>query len=198
MSLNISNTPEINLMSYASSPAISSLNSNPWNNSKDSSPEPTTCDCQSQLKHYDWNGVPRKDLPDLCKRTMGTGNNEDAPVTESSSESDPEWEHCKTNRFLMYKSSHGVTVKIKRAKRKGAKNAGGNQENTNTKRGDIVDTGAEDPPCTRRDLKRKMSDKENSDIYIEKNRVSVWATGINDDFSYRVCTDRYKCPDQAS
>ena len=59
------------------------------------------CDCQSQLKHYDWNGVPRKDLPDLCKRTMGTGNNEDALVTESDSKSDPEWKHCKTNQFLM-------------------------------------------------------------------------------------------------
>lgn len=36
-----------------------------------SSPEPTMCDCQNQLGHFDWNGVPRENLPDLCMRTMG-------------------------------------------------------------------------------------------------------------------------------
>jgi hypothetical protein len=62
-----------------------------------------------------------------------------------------------------------------------------------------VDKGAEDPPCTRHDLKRKMSDKENSDIYVhvKNDRVSVWAMNINDNLSYR-CADRYNCPDQAS
>jgi hypothetical protein len=36
-----------------------------------SSPEPTHCDCQNQLGHYDWNGNTRENLPELCKKTMG-------------------------------------------------------------------------------------------------------------------------------
>jgi hypothetical protein len=40
-------------------------------NDRDSSPEPSMCDCQSQLKHYDMNGDPRNDLRDACKRSMG-------------------------------------------------------------------------------------------------------------------------------
>lgn len=36
-----------------------------------SSPEPTHCDCQNQLGHWDWNGTIREDLPELCKKTMG-------------------------------------------------------------------------------------------------------------------------------
>jgi len=50
---------------------MSSQNASPSSNSKDSSPEPAMCDCQNQLAHYDWNGVPQTDLQDLCKRTMG-------------------------------------------------------------------------------------------------------------------------------
>ena len=36
-----------------------------------SQPVPTVCDCQNQLGHYDWNGDLHKDLPDLCKKTIG-------------------------------------------------------------------------------------------------------------------------------
>jgi hypothetical protein len=38
------------------------------------SSEPEMCDCQNQLGHWDWNGVPHEDLPELCKRTMGITN----------------------------------------------------------------------------------------------------------------------------
>jgi len=117
-----------------SSPMISSHDSNSSNDSGskdidvDSSPESTMCDCQSQLKHHDWDGVPREDLPDLCKRTMGIPvenipiskedcelnhprilshlridemliSVEDASATESDPEYDLKREHCKTNRF---------------------------------------------------------------------------------------------------
>jgi len=37
------------------------------------SQEPTTCDCQNQRAHWDWNGVVHADLPELCRRTMGIG-----------------------------------------------------------------------------------------------------------------------------
>jgi hypothetical protein len=33
--------------------------------------QPEMCDCQNQLGHWDWNGVPHEDLPELCKRSMG-------------------------------------------------------------------------------------------------------------------------------
>jgi hypothetical protein len=36
-----------------------------------SSPEPTICDCHNQLGHFDWNGIPHENLPNLCKQTMG-------------------------------------------------------------------------------------------------------------------------------
>ena len=36
-----------------------------------SSSEFQICDCQSQLGHFDWNGNPHENLPDLCKQTMG-------------------------------------------------------------------------------------------------------------------------------
>jgi hypothetical protein len=39
-----------------------------------SSPGPKTCDCQNQLGHFDWNGIPLEDLPDLCKQTIWTEN----------------------------------------------------------------------------------------------------------------------------
>jgi hypothetical protein len=96
-------------------------------NDRDSSlvPEPSMCDCQSQLKHYDMNGDPHKDLRDACKHSMGIpvenvliskGNRDrelnhilytDGKLTSvedaSATESDPEWDlkrqHCKTNRF---------------------------------------------------------------------------------------------------
>jgi len=58
---------------------LSSLTSNretsPWNDSKDDSsialPEPIMCNCQNQLGHWDWNGVPHEDLPELCKWSVG-------------------------------------------------------------------------------------------------------------------------------
>ena len=70
-----------------------------WEDPNDNSPESSMCDCQSQLKHYDWNGNPHKDLRDACKRSMGIPVNiedgspiEDAPPVEdaSATESDPE------------------------------------------------------------------------------------------------------------
>lgn len=33
--------------------------------------EPSMCDCQNQLAHYDFNGIVREDLTDLCRRTLG-------------------------------------------------------------------------------------------------------------------------------
>lgn len=119
-------------------------------------------------------------------------------VTESDSEWDPKWEHCKTNQFLTYKRSHGVAVKIKRARRRHAKNAGANREKTNTKAGAVVDKGAEDPPCTRLGLKRKMPDMENSDAYVNKNRVSCGQWSGNGNVSYTVHTDRNRCWDGTS
>jgi hypothetical protein len=51
------------------------------------------CGCQNQLAHVDWNGNPREDLPDSCKRTMGIlitfGSddiNPDVPAAEVSGE----------------------------------------------------------------------------------------------------------------
>jgi hypothetical protein len=44
--------------------------SSPWNRSKYRQSE-ALCDCANQLAHVDWNGVPHKNLPDLCKRSMG-------------------------------------------------------------------------------------------------------------------------------
>src|SRR5258705_4716182 len=79
-----STTPISNLMS--SSPALSNRDPSRWEDSNDSSPESSICDCQSQLKHYDMNGDPHKDLRDACKRSMGI------PVEDASAtESDPEW-----------------------------------------------------------------------------------------------------------
>jgi hypothetical protein len=49
-------------------------NSSPSNDFEDMyapSSEPTTCDCENQLGHFDWNGLPLENLPDLCKQTMG-------------------------------------------------------------------------------------------------------------------------------
>jgi hypothetical protein len=131
LNTNISKAPppiDIDLMS--SSPTKSNHDPSRWNDSNDSSPEPSMCDCQSQLKHYDTNGDPREDLPDWCKRSMGIpvenvpiskGNRElnhligtlridtyidgmltsveDASATESDSEWDLKWDHCKTIRF---------------------------------------------------------------------------------------------------
>lgn len=33
--------------------------------------ESTICGCQNQLAHWDWNGIPHKDLPKLCKQSLG-------------------------------------------------------------------------------------------------------------------------------
>ena len=33
--------------------------------------QPQWCDCENQLAHWNWNGVPHENLPELCKRTMG-------------------------------------------------------------------------------------------------------------------------------
>lgn len=57
-----------------SSPSANVRDSSPLDDSGDESgisQEPTICDCQNQLAHYDWNGVPLKNLPELCRRTMG-------------------------------------------------------------------------------------------------------------------------------
>ena len=42
--------------------------------------QPKMCNCQNQLGHWDWNGVPHKDLPELCKRSMGI-NIDNAPTS---------------------------------------------------------------------------------------------------------------------
>jgi len=69
------------------------------------------CGCwEGQLGHYDWNGVQRKDLPEICMRTMGLisekeddhekGDNrekEDDGANTSATESDSEWEGGKTH-----------------------------------------------------------------------------------------------------
>jgi hypothetical protein len=48
-------------------------NSDPINVSDISSFEsqPEMCDCQNQLGHWDWDGVPRENLPKICQRSMG-------------------------------------------------------------------------------------------------------------------------------
>ena len=51
-------------------------NFSPWDdleNMYSSSPEPKICDCQNQLGHYDWDGIPHENLLDLCKQTMAIG-----------------------------------------------------------------------------------------------------------------------------
>jgi len=59
--------------------------------------EPTMCDCQNQLGHYDWSGAPLDDLPELCRKTMGLAPQNDKDEANTSvTESDPEWEHGKT------------------------------------------------------------------------------------------------------
>jgi len=60
-----------------------SRDSSPWIQN-DSSPEPTMCSCQNQLGHWDWNGVPHKDLLELCKKTMAMG--EDALTSQKDGE----------------------------------------------------------------------------------------------------------------
>lgn len=98
-----STTPISNLMS--SSPAMSNHDPSHWKDSNDTSPESLMCDCQSQLKHYDMNGDPHKDLQDACKRSMGIPVEDEPPVEDASvTELDPEWgdfkqEHCKINQF---------------------------------------------------------------------------------------------------
>lgn len=47
--------------------------------------EPEMCDCQNQLGHWDWSGVPRKNLPELCKRSMGI-NIDNAPTSQIKGE----------------------------------------------------------------------------------------------------------------
>ena len=42
------------------------------------------CSCQNQLGHWDWNGVPHKDLLELCKKTMAMG--EDALTSQKDGE----------------------------------------------------------------------------------------------------------------
>ena len=57
-----------------SSSPMKICNFSPCDNPKDvysSSPEPTMCDCQNQLVHFGWDGIPHENLPDLCKQTMG-------------------------------------------------------------------------------------------------------------------------------
>lgn len=43
------------------------------------------CDCQNQLGHWDWNGVPHEDLPELCKRSMDIYI-DDAPASHRKGE----------------------------------------------------------------------------------------------------------------
>jgi hypothetical protein len=47
--------------------------------------EPEMCDCQNQLGHWDWSGVPHENLPELCKRSMGI-NIDNAPKSQSKGE----------------------------------------------------------------------------------------------------------------
>ncbi len=51
---------------------------------RDSSPEHSMCDCQSQLKHYDMNGDPHKDLQDACKRSMGIPVENVSPISKGN------------------------------------------------------------------------------------------------------------------
>jgi hypothetical protein len=57
------------------------------------SPEPSMCDCQSQLKHYDMNGNPHKDLQDVCKRSMGIPVENEPAISKGSSNHDRELNH---------------------------------------------------------------------------------------------------------
>jgi hypothetical protein len=47
--------------------------------------QPEMCDCQNQLGHWDWNGVPHEKLPELCKRSMGI-NIDNAPTSHRKGE----------------------------------------------------------------------------------------------------------------
>jgi hypothetical protein len=55
-----------------------------WEDSNVGSQEPSMCDCQSQLKHYDMNGDPHKDLRDACKRSMGIPVENMTPISKGN------------------------------------------------------------------------------------------------------------------
>jgi hypothetical protein len=67
--------------------------------------ETTMCGCwENQLGHYDWNGVQRNDLPEICMRTIRLTSEKDDGANTSVTESDPEWENGKTHIFCCTKS----------------------------------------------------------------------------------------------
>ena len=67
-----------------SSPIGHFSNPEPLNDFNDIS-SPEMCDCQNQLGHWDWNGVPHQKLPDSCKRSMGI-NIDNAPTSDRKGE----------------------------------------------------------------------------------------------------------------
>jgi hypothetical protein len=73
-------------MSCSPTPNSHSASPEPLNNFDDISSFETQCDCQNQLAHYDWNGVPLEDLPELCKRSMGIINIDNAPTSHREGE----------------------------------------------------------------------------------------------------------------
>ena len=59
---------------YFMSSPINIYDSSQCNDSEDihtSSTESSMCNCQNQLAHFNWNGIPREDLSELCKQTLG-------------------------------------------------------------------------------------------------------------------------------
>ena len=58
---------------------------NNFNNISSSEMQCKMCDCQNQLGHWDWNGVPHEDLPELCKRSMDIYI-DDAPASHRKGE----------------------------------------------------------------------------------------------------------------
>jgi hypothetical protein len=76
-----------------SSPPSYTGSSSPWFSlgSASASPqESVKCDCMSYLKHYTQDGEIHRGLPGPCRQTMGL---------DSETETDSQWEHCKTYQF---------------------------------------------------------------------------------------------------
>lgn len=70
-------------LTMLSSPSTNSCDTSLCTDSRDESSP--VCDCQNQLAHWNWNGVPHEDLPELCKRSMGIPLN-DVPISQENSE----------------------------------------------------------------------------------------------------------------
>lgn len=116
------------------------------------SSEPSICDCQNQLGHFDWGGNLRDDLRDSCKRALGIRteytpisliNGEDKsiismatidkPIDEistigsgSATDSDDKWKHGNTYQIACIITSwKGIAVILRRATRDRLKDSNG-------------------------------------------------------------------------